>query len=117
MSIAAAQADAFFREVQLRGEVWSICDELGFPTSTNASGETAMPFWSMESRALKVIDNVVSYREFKVERISLDKFIENWLTGLAKDGLFVGINWSGGKVMGYDMHPDEVAKRLNSSQA
>jgi len=116
MSIAAVQADAFFRELHVKGEVWAISDEGGFPTSTNASGQTAMPFWSMESRAFKVIDNVSAYRGFKVERIPLDKFLRNWLPGLAKDGLFVGINWSGERATGYDMHPDDVAKRLASMQ-
>jgi len=113
MSIAAAQADTFFNEVTAAGEVWAIRDEGGFPTSTNASGETAMPFWSKESRARKVIGNVKNYATFEVERLPLEKFAKTWLPGLQRDGLLVGINWSGEMASGYDMTPEEVADRLS----
>lgn len=40
-------ADAFASEAPNGTPVWGISDRTGFPTSTNASGETAMPFrWS-----------------------------------------------------------------------
>ncbi len=112
MSIAAAQATAFFDEVVVTREVWTIRDEGGFPTSTNASGETAMPFWSKESRALALTKKVHAYRGFKPERLSLDQFVKAWLPGLEKDGLFVGVNWAGQRGIGYDMSPKDVLARL-----
>ena len=116
MSIAAAQADAFFREVQLRGEVWSICDELGFPTSTNASGETSMPFWSSEKRAMSIIKSVTAYCDFTPEPIPLATFVKRWLPGLQKDGLYCGLNWAGARATGYDLSAADLMARLEAAQ-
>jgi hypothetical protein len=82
-------------------------DEGGFPAPRSRSGERAMPFWSLESRARKVIDNVDAYQGFAF-RMTLEEFENNWLVGMAKDGLLVGINWAGSRAVGYDMTPDDV---------
>jgi hypothetical protein len=37
MSVSAAQAAAFYREVAPKLRLWTVCDDAGFPTSTNAS--------------------------------------------------------------------------------
>lgn len=55
---SAAQWDAFMKETVKNRKVWTIKDEDGFPTSTNIDGKTSMPFWSLRSRAEKVIENV-----------------------------------------------------------
>jgi hypothetical protein len=112
MSISATQSAAFFSEIALQGCVWAIRDSAGFPTSTNASGETTMPFWSLESRANKIVDSVPAYSGFVPEKLKLDVFESRWLPGLERDGLLVGINWSGDSATGYDMKPADVAARL-----
>lgn len=112
MSVAAAQADRFFTEAIANDSVWAIKDDGGFPTSTNMSGETAMPFWSLESRASKVTSGVAAYRDFLPYRISLTEFLERWLPGLERDGLTVGLNWSGARAIGYDVSPADVRERL-----
>jgi hypothetical protein len=76
MSTAAAQAERFFSEVIAHGIVWSIQDDEGFPTSTNLDGQTAMPFWSLESRAQKVIDNAITYSGFRTCRLELSEFLD-----------------------------------------
>lgn len=114
MSISAAQADAFISEALATGQVWGIRDKDGFPTSTNSSGEIAMPFWSSESRAKKVTDNSFAYVDFHPEPIPLTAFMERWLPGLEKDGLYCGLNWSGERVTGHDLKPSEVLARLLS---
>jgi uncharacterized protein DUF2750 len=115
MSMAAAQADRFITEVVKNGVVWAIRDADGFPTSTNASGETAMPFWSLKSRAQKVIDELHAYRDFSPLRLSLADFIEHWLPGLEQDGLMVGLNWSGKHATGYDLSPPAVLARIEGA--
>lgn len=117
MSLAAAQADAFFTEVAESGSVWTIRDADGFPTSTSASGEQTMPFWSKESRARKVIDGVPAYREFEPFELNLGEFVANWLPGLDGDGLFVGLNWYGDRATGYNFPPAQVRERLNATGA
>ncbi|WP_237350479.1 MULTISPECIES: DUF2750 domain-containing protein [Rhizobium] len=91
-------------------------DRDGFPTSTNASGETAMPFWSSEERAMSIIKTIPAYGEFTPEPISLPVFIERWLPGLQKDGMFCGLNWSGADATGYDLPPADLMARLAAAQ-
>ncbi|WP_081716423.1 DUF2750 domain-containing protein [Asticcacaulis sp. AC460] len=112
MSIAAAHAHQFFRDVGKSGMVWTIRDDAGFPTSTNPSGETSMPFWSSRKRAQTIVDTVAAYRGFAPHQLTLSDFIERWLPGLEKDGLRVGINWSGARATGYDYAPFEVRRFL-----
>lgn len=117
MSISSINADAFISEVLRGTQVWGIKDKGAFPTSTNASGETAMPFWSSETRAMSVIKTVSAYRDFEPVPIALSLFVGKWLPGLAKDGLQCGLNWSGKTATGYDLPPADVLARLNASQA
>jgi len=114
MSISAINADAFVSEVLDGAQVWGIRDKGGFPTSTNASGETAMPFWSSEKRAMLVIETVPAYRDFEPVPIALSEFISRWLPGLKKDGLHCGLNWSGKRVTGYELSPAAVLDRLTA---
>jgi hypothetical protein len=117
MSISSINADAFVSEVLHATQVWGIKDKGGFPTSTNASGKTAMPFWSSEKRALSVIAAVPAYRDCEPVLIALSDFVEKWLPGLTKDGLHCGLNWSGKKATGYDLLPADVLARLKAGQA
>jgi len=116
MSISAINADAFVSEVLGGAQVWSIKDKGGFPTSTNASGETAMPFWSSEKRAMSVIKTVPAYRGFEPTAIALSEFVESWLPGLKQDGLHCGLNWSGKNATGYDLPSADVLARLMAGQ-
>jgi hypothetical protein len=116
MSISAINADAFVSEVLNGAQVWGIKDKDGFPTSTNASGETAMPFWSSENRAMSIIKSVPAYCDFTPEPISLPTFVERWLPGLQKDGLYCGLNWTGARATGYDLSPADLMARLEAAQ-
>ncbi|MGJ9424057.1 DUF2750 domain-containing protein [Aeromicrobium sp. CF3.5] len=114
MSISAAHANAFYEEVLRIGEVWVIRDSGGFPAPENADGQRAVPFWSLRSRAEKVIRAAVAYVDFTPESIPLDVWRERWLVGLAKDGIFVGLNWSGERASGFDLPATEVAENLSA---
>jgi len=108
MSISAAQANAFYREAVENRVVWTIRDLEGVPAPVSTSGQRAMPFWSLQSRAVAVIESVPAYARFEPLAIPLDVFRERWLTGLEKDGLLVGLNWSRSKATGYDVSPQDV---------
>lgn len=56
-----------------------------------------------------MIDTVPAYASFALRRLSLQEFEERWLPGLQRDGLRVGINWSGAHATGYDVEPAAVA--------
>jgi hypothetical protein len=116
MSMAALHADAFMSEALANRAVWAIRDYEGFPTSTNSSGQTAMPFWSTERRAQRIIEGVAAYQNFKPVRLELEVFVERWLSGLERDGLYAGLNWSGERATGYDMLPKDVRARLAAAR-
>jgi hypothetical protein len=112
LSQSAAQWHAFIKEIIKHGTVWTIKDDGGIPTSTNIDGETSMPFWSLKSRAEKIIENVPAYRGFEPSEIKFDEFLNRWLIGLEKDGLYLGVNWSGMRATGYDIKPKRVLQRI-----
>ena len=71
-----------------------------------------MPFWSAESRALRIIEQVETYQGYEVVSLPLDVWRSRWLPGLAKDGLLVGLNWSGSSATGYDVTPVDAEAGL-----
>lgn len=81
MGIAAVHASAFYREVANTGIVWGIKDEAGFPAPMGSDGVRAMPFWSSESRALRIIKNVPAYSGFTPVAIEWSIFCERWVPG------------------------------------
>ena len=112
MSQSASQAHAFYREVAKEGIVWSIKDAGGFPAPVGDEGKRAMPFWSSRSRAEKIIQTVAAYDQFVPVAISWVQFRDAWLPGLEKDGLQVGVNWSGQNATGYDLAPKWVREAI-----
>jgi Protein of unknown function (DUF2750) len=109
MSLSAAHTAAFRREVPQEGRVWSIRDAGGFPAPRAGDGTRAMPFWSKQSRAQRVVGAVEAYRGFEVVEIPLRDWLDGWLPGLRRDGVLVGVNWAGARATGYDMAPAQIA--------
>jgi hypothetical protein len=75
-----------------------------------------MPFWSSRKRVEKIIETVAAYAGFQPVEITLDEFLAAWLTSLEKDGLRVGLNWSGPRARGYDLEPAVVRVALDASE-
>ena len=114
MSISSAQASAFYKEVAESGVVWGIKDSGGFPAPHGTEDKRAMPFWSSRSRAQAVIENVSAYEGFEPVAIPWTEFCERWVPGLSKDGLLAGINWSGKRATGFDIHPSELQENVEA---
>lgn len=76
-----------------------------------------MPFWSSLARAKKIIKTVPAYSGFEPFEISWDEFRKNWVPGLTRDGVRVGVNWSGVRALGYDIAPEQVAKNVEAAKA
>jgi hypothetical protein len=109
MSLSGAHTAAFRREVPQEGRVWTIRDATGFPAPQDADGTRAMPFWSKPTRAKRVIGQVEAFTDFELVEIDRAAFLAEWLPGLERDGLLVGVNWAGAHATGYDMAPAQVA--------
>lgn len=112
MSVSGAHAAAFYVEAAREGAVWTVRDEGGFPAPLNGSGERVQPFWSLFSRAERVVARVPAYEGFSVVEIPLLVFRERWLPGLRSDGVLIGINWSGDRATGYDLTAAVVEANL-----
>ena len=120
MSQSASQAAAFYRDVAAGRRVWTVKDDGGFPAPKTSSGERAQPFWSSLSRVERIIRTVPAYAGFHPHELSWDEFRDRWIPGLTKDGLKVGVNWSGPRATGYDVEPASVQTaveyEINQSQ-
>ena len=103
MGQSASQAHAFYKDVAKNKKVWTIRDEGGYPAPKTRTGQRSQPFWSTLSRVQKIIKNVPAYNGFEPVELSWDEFRDKWLPGLIKDGLLVGVNWSGKNATGYDL--------------
>lgn len=114
MSVSATHATVFYEEILKNGEVWAIRDAGGLPAPLNGDGDRSMPFWSLRSRAERVIANVPDYRDFEPMAIRLDAWRTRWIDGLEGDGILVGLNWTGARATGYDFRPAEVRTRLGA---
>jgi hypothetical protein len=114
VSTSAAHASTFYREVIEHQEIWAIRDENGFPAPTNPDGHRSMPFWSLLSRAERVLTSVSDYRNFDVVSLPLEQWTTKWLPGLDHDGILVGLNWSGPRATGFDLTPMTVMEALAS---
>ncbi|MBT2568096.1 DUF2750 domain-containing protein [Arthrobacter sp. ISL-85] len=112
MSVSAAQAAAFYSEILKNGQVWTIRDSGGIPAPLNGDGDRSMPFWSLRSRAEKVIANVPAYADFEPVEIPLEIWRMRWIDGLERDGILIGLNWTAARATGYDFRPAEVRNRL-----
>lgn len=101
-------ADAFYREVLSSRTAWTIRDSGGYPAPETASGRRSQPFWSKQSRAQKVLDQVAAYKGMWTEAVPYDDFTGRVLPGLERAQLLVGLNWSGRLATGYDLPPDRL---------
>jgi hypothetical protein len=112
MSQSAAQAAAFFAEVVRTQIVWTVRDDGGYAAPVSTSGARSMPFWSSEERVRRIIANVPAYSGFQPDSIDLAAWRERWLPGLERDGILVGLNWTGDRATGYDVEPAAALVRL-----
>ena len=114
MSVAGAQADAFYREVLAGEHVYGVRDNGGFPAPMTSTGVRAMPFWSKRSRAQRIVENVEAYAGMDVVELTVAEWLEKWVPGLERDGLMIGLNWSGQGAVGYDITPSDLLRNLEA---
>src|SRR5450631_1325939 len=69
------------------------------------------PFWSSRSRR-EDHDRCAGVPGHGVLEIDLSWWKERWLPGLEKDGLLLGLNWSGERATEFDIEPSELLRSL-----
>ena len=114
MSQAGSQAWAFYREVARTRVLWTACDDVGYPSPMTSSGKRAQPFWSSRSRAERIIASVPAYAMFQPEAVTWADFCEQWVPDYERDGLLIGVNWSGARARGFDIEPERVQQSVQA---
>ncbi len=115
LTTPAAEASAFFREVARDGIVWTLRDRGGLPAPTRPDHRRVQPFWSSRARAVRCAVVADGFGGFEPVMISWQEFRDGWLPGFDRDGMLVGVNWSGSRAMGYDLEPAIVRERVERS--
>ncbi|WP_327341041.1 DUF2750 domain-containing protein (plasmid) [Streptomyces sp. NBC_01324] len=110
MSQSGSQAAAFFRDVRESTAIWLVRDDEGSPTHLSADGTRSLPFWSTSPRARRAAK--VWGRGLRAESMPLDTWLDLVLPDAARDGLVIGINWTGPRMVGWSFTPQEVLNRL-----
>ena len=94
--------------------LWSVRDDDGYPAPKTSSGRRAQPFWSSRSRAEKIIATVPAYAIFRPDEVSWEAFCQVWVPDLERDGMLVGVNWSGPHAKGFDLEVSEVQRAVEA---
>ncbi|MFE9820044.1 DUF2750 domain-containing protein [Streptomyces sp. NBC_00236] len=110
MSQSGSQASAFFEDVSRSSVVWFVRDGEGSPTHLDEDGTRSHPFWSTSTRAQRAAK--IWGRGLRVGSMPLDIWCDQVLPDAARDGLVIGINWSGPRLVGWSFTPKEVLNRL-----
>ncbi|WP_255769135.1 DUF2750 domain-containing protein [Pseudarthrobacter sulfonivorans] len=113
MNISAAQASAFYDEVLGGRMVWTVHDQNGYPAPVGKDRQRSMPFWSLMTRAERIVSSVAAYKDFQIVSIPLDEWRSKWLPGLEQDRILVGVNWSGSRATGFDVAPSAILDSLS----
>ena len=106
MSTAALHYDKFKQQVAEERKVFTFTSEgeyLVFPVR----GQEVIPFWSSRRRIVTVQKSHREYQRYEITEMGLDEFI-HWFPKLAKEEIYIGTNWSGNRLEGYDVSTQEL---------
>jgi hypothetical protein len=117
LDLAAAaeeRHERFLSRVVEAGVVWGLKDaEDQWPVTASTDDEerSVMPFWSDRAYAAQCATE--DWAPYEPTEIPLDLFLDEWLPGMAADGVLVGTNWNV-QLIGQESEPLELQERLLS---
>ena len=114
MTIAAAQYARFRREAVAKGRVYTFTHE-GDYLVFRIGEHDVVPFWSSESRLRRVQAQHPKYAAYSIESMSLREFLD-WLPEIREEGIHIGVNWSGSRLIGYDVSTEDLAAALEAER-
>ena len=106
----------FFEEAIDTGCVWGLQSHEGWAqcASEKYADTPVIPFWSQPEYADTHRQD--DWQHYDVTAIALEEFLDDWLMGMHKDVILVGINWNE-NLEGEDFEPldilSEFEKALN----
>lgn len=106
----------FFEDSIRTGCVWGLQGSDGWAQcdSEKYKNTTVIPFWSEPEFA--EAHQADEWKSYDVVAISLEEFLDDWLTGMHTDVLLVGINWDE-ELNGLDYEPLDVLHDFETALA
>jgi hypothetical protein len=101
MTIAAAQYDKFKEQIVTGERVFAFTDAgdlLVYPIE----GSETVPFWSSRERLETIQQRLPKYRKWEITEMSFTDFWRR-LDKLEREKIQVGTNWSGARLLGYNV--------------
>lgn len=113
MSIAAAQYSKFKQQVIAGQQVWTFTEEGDYLVIPVNEGE-AIPFWSSKSRLMKICSYHAKYSRYEKASLTFAEFLK-MLERLSAEKISIGVNWSGKRMVGYDVQAEDLLTQLRSA--
>ena len=103
----------FFTDAIATGCIWGLQNEEGWAQceSKRYPQTLVMPFWSQPEYAQ--IHQQDEWSNYQVVAISLEEFLDDWLTGMHQDVILVGINWND-QLYGEDYEPLDILSEFEN---
>ena len=114
MSIATVHANAFYEQAVRDGSVFTVLEDdsfLIFPVRDKEDKEV-VPFWSSQSRVEKMQATHPKYAQYAISKIPLAEFLEKTLAQFEEENINVGVNWSGKRLVGYDVSVADLRRNI-----
>ena len=111
MTTSSAQASKFYEQVVKDGRVFTFLAEGSFLVFPMRDGE-AVPFWSSATRLARIRSQHPKYRQYEIDEIPLSKFLDAVVPQLAAEDIRIGVNWSGKRLVGYDISADDLQANI-----
>ena len=116
MSIASVQAQKFYQQVTSERRVYTVTQD-GEMLIFRAPDKRIMPFWSSRTRVERIQRLHPKYRAYECHEMTLESFLDVTLSHLEAEGVHVGINWSGPRLVGHDLPAADLRKNLEDCPA
>lgn len=105
-----ANKDRFVRAVRETREVWGLRSGSGWANCPSHKNDgDVLLFWSEAAYAKRLA--VAEWSDYVPTSIDLASFVENWLPGMHKDQILVGVNFNA-DLAGLEIEPLELANDL-----
>jgi len=101
MSAASSQYTQFKEELVQDGKVFVFTKSGEYLVHPLPEREV-MPCWSSRGRMEKLQASLPKYRAYEISEISLPEFLQ-WLPELEGEGIRIGTNWEGKRLVGHDV--------------
>ena len=110
MTVTSPQVQAFVDEITRLGRAYSFSKN-GEYLVLKAGEKDVIPFWSSPTKVQIIQVFFADYDDYKIASMTLKEFYD-WLPEVEEQDLYIGVNWSGKNLEGYDIAPKQLQKML-----